>query len=113
MTWAIEYYSEAVEHFVFEELPDGLLARYVHLSERMLKYGPNLKEPHTKSFGGGLFEMRLKSREGIARAMYCTVIGRRIVMLHGFIKKSPQTPTKDLETAQKRMKEVKARYADT
>ena len=79
MTWAIEYCSKAVEHFVVEELSDGLLARYVHLSERMLEYGQNLKEPHTKPFGGGLFEMRLKSREGIARAMYCTVIGRWIV----------------------------------
>jgi len=44
--------------------------------------------------------------------MYCTVIGSRIVMLHGFIKKSLQTPPKELEIARRRMKEVKKRYAD-
>lgn len=112
MQWAIEYYGKMVEDFIFEELPDGLLARYIHLSKRMLEYGPNLKEPHTKAIGDGLFEMRLKSAEGIARVMYCTVVGRRIVMLHGFIKKSLQTPPNELETARRRMKEVKKRYAD-
>jgi len=112
MTWTIEYYGEKVECFIFEELPDGLLARYVHLSQRMLEYGPNLKEPHTKALGNGLYEMRLKSMEGIARILYCTVIGKRIVMLHGFIKKTDKTPPKELETARKRMKEVEVRYAD-
>jgi phage-related protein len=112
MQWAIEYYGKMVEDFIFEELPDGLLARYIHLSKRMLEYGPNLKEPHTKAIGDGLFEMRLKSAEGIARVMYCTIVGRRIVMLHGFIKKSLQTPPNELETARRRMKEVKKRYAD-
>jgi len=112
MQWVVEYYSMIVERFIFEELPDGLLARYIHLSRRMLEYGPNLKEPHTKALGDGLFEMRLKSGEGIARVMYCAVLGRRIVMLHGFIKKSPQTPPNELETARKRMKEVVIRYAD-
>lgn len=112
MQWVVEYYSMIVERFIFEELPDGLLARYIHLSRRMLEYGPNLKEPHTKALGDGLFEMRLKSGEGIARVMYCTVVGRRILMLHGIIKKSPQTPTKELEIARRRMKEVKIKYAD-
>ena len=112
MQWTVEYYGKMVEYFIFDELPDGLLARYIHLSKRMLEYGPNLKEPHTKAIGGGLFEMRLKSAEGIARVMYCTVVGSRIVMLHGFIKKSLQTPPKELETARRRMKEVKKRYAD-
>jgi phage-related protein len=112
MQWAIEYYGNMVEDFIFEELPDGLLARYIHLSKRMLEYGPNLKEPHTKAIGDGLFEMRLKSAEGIARVMYCTAVGMRIVILHGFIKKSLQTPPYELETAHRRMKEVKKRYAD-
>jgi len=112
MHWTVEYYGKTVEYFIFEKLPDGLLARYIHLSKRMLEYGPNLKEPHTKAIGDGLFEMRLKSAEGIARVMYCTVVGRRIVMLHGFIKKALQAPPNELETARRRMKEVKIRYAD-
>ena len=93
-------------------LPKGIQARYIHLVKRMTEYGPNLREPHTKAIGNGLFEMRLKSSEGIARVLYCTVVGQRIVMLHSFIKKSTQTPVKELETARKRMKEVAIRYAD-
>ncbi len=58
--------------------------------------------------GGGLFEVRAKGREGIGRAFYCTVTGQRILILHAFIKKSEQTPARELETARARLKEVKA-----
>jgi len=39
--------------------------------------------------------------------MFCTIVGRRVVVLHGFIKKTEQTPAKDLDTARRRMKEVR------
>ena len=102
MVWTIEYYSEVVESFIIDELPKGLQARYFHLTDRMEIYGPNLKEPHTKALGNGLFELRLKGSEGIARILYCTVINRKIVMLHGFIKKTDALPVKELEIARKR-----------
>lgn len=70
-------------------------------------YGPDLGMPHTRTMGLGLFELRLKSGEGIARVFYCTLIGRRIVMLHQFVKKSDKTPLKELEVARRRMKEIK------
>jgi phage-related protein len=73
----------------------------------MLAIGPNLGEPHTKAMGGGLFELRLKGAEGIARVFYCTLIGKRIVMLHSFIKKSQRTPKQELEVAHCRLKEIK------
>jgi phage-related protein len=75
----------------------------------MTAVGANLGPPHTDSFGDGLFELRLKGADGIARArvFFCTLIGRRITMLHSFIKKSQKTPLKELEVARKRMKEVK------
>ena len=88
------------------DLPEGLQARYIHLTRRMLEYGPNLREPHTKAMGNGLFELRLKSAEGIARVFYCTIIGSSIVMLHSFIKKTDKIPARELKTAIKRMKEV-------
>ena len=47
-------------------LPKGIQGRYIHMAKRMTEYGPNLKEPHTKALGDGLFEMRMKSKEGIA-----------------------------------------------
>jgi phage-related protein len=106
MPWTIEYYSPKIQRDI-ETLSKGLQARYIHLTRRMQEYGPHLREPHTKALGDGLFELRLKSKEGIARVFYCTIIERRIVLLHSFIKKTDRTPPAELETAKKRMKEVK------
>lgn len=92
-------------------MPEGLLGRYIALTDRMELFGANLGEPHTKAFGDGLFELRLKSAEGIARVFYCTLIERRIVMLHSFIKKSQKTPLPELRIAMTRMKEIK--HVDT
>ena len=88
-------------------MPAGFVARFLRYAERMERYGPDLGMPHTRAMGEGLFELRLKAAEGIARVFYCPLVGRRIVMLHQFIKKSEKTPRKELEIARKRMKEVK------
>lgn len=106
MDFTISYYSEAVQDELLA-LPDTLAARYIVLTRRMLALGPHLGEPHTKAFGDGLFELRLKGAEGIARVFFCTLIGRRIVVLHGFIKKSAKTPIRERVIARVRMKEVK------
>jgi phage-related protein len=104
--YRIEYHSESVEEEVLA-LPDTLSARYVVLTRRMTAVGANLGLPHTDSLGEGLFSLRLKGADGIARVFFCTLIGRRIIMLPTFIKKSQKTPLRELEIARKRMKEVK------
>jgi len=106
MDYNITYYSEAVQEEIIV-LPDTLAARYIVLTRRMMALGPNLGEPHTKAFGEGLFELRLKGAEGIARVFFCTLIGKRIVMLHSFIKKSDRTPKRELAVAESRLKEIK------
>jgi phage-related protein len=84
-----------------------LQARYAALTRRIRVGGPNLGEPHSKAFGGGLSELRLKGADGIARVFYCTLAGRRIVMLHSFVKKSEKTPPAERRIAETRLKEVK------
>lgn len=74
----------------------------------MLAFGPDLGMPHTRAMGKGLFELRLKAKEGIGRVFFCTRAGRRILMLHAFLKKSAKTPAKELKVARQRMKEVQA-----
>ncbi len=106
MDFEITYYSTKVQEQIIE-LPDTLAARYIVLTRRMLAIGPNLGEPHTKPMGSGLFELRLKGAEGIARVFFCMLIGKRIVVLHSFIKKTDRTPKRELEIAQDRMKEIK------
>ncbi len=91
--------------------PAGIQARYVHLTQRILRFGPNLGLPHSRAMGSGLFQLRLKSKEGIGRVFYCTLAGQRVMMLHAFVKKSATTPVKDLEIARTRLKE--AEDADT
>ena len=83
-------------------------ASFLRIVQTMAVHGPDLGMPHTRAMGGGLFEVRAKGREGIGRAFYCTVIGQRIVILHAFIKKTEQTPARELETARARLKEVKS-----
>jgi phage-related protein len=105
MAWSIEYYSNAVERTILR-FPPGLLARYVRLTDLMLEFGPALGMPHTRAMGGGLFELRVKGQEGIARVFYGTTVAQRIVMLHVFIKKSQKTPQKELDIARRRLQEV-------
>src|SRR5713226_5627714 len=106
MDWSIRYYNEDLQRLIME-FPEGIQARYIHLTERMTTFGPDLGMPHTRAMGNGLFEMRMKSKEGIGRVFYCTLPNRRIFMLHAFIKKSPKTPAKELKIARARLKEVK------
>lgn len=105
MTWKINYYNAKLKEDILC-LPETLLAKYFKLTDLMHTYGANLGEPHTKAMGDGLFELRLKGKEGIARVFYCTRVGKTIYMLHCFIKKSQKTPPKELKLAQKRMQEV-------
>lgn len=105
MAWKIFYYNNDLQQEI-SKFPETLLARYIKLTDLMQKYGSDLGTPHTKSLGKGLFELRLKGKEGIARVFYCTMVGKKIHMLHCFIKKTQKTPKKELELARKRMKEV-------
>jgi phage-related protein len=105
MTWSIEYYSEKVRSAI-DEWPLGIRAFYARITERMKIHGPNLGMPMTRSLGEGLFEIRAIGREGIGRAFFCTFKGRRIIILHVFIKKTDKTPLHELETGRKRLLEV-------
>ncbi len=106
MNWKVTFYSPSLEEEILQR-PAGFVARLLRYAERMEIYGPDLGMPHTRAMGRGLFELRLKAAEGIARVFYCTVVGRQIVMLHQFTKKSEKTPRKELDIARRRMEEVK------
>ena len=79
---------------------------FLRLIGLMQEHGADLRLPHSRAMGDGLFELRCKGTEGIGRAFYCTVVGRRIVIVHSLIKKTQETPQADLRLARKRVKEV-------
>ena len=105
--WKIECYLDSRGRNLIEEFIRGLRegerapvrARIDFLAE----VGNRAREPHSKSLGRGLFELRVKS----ARIFYCFKSGEVIVLLHGFNKKSQKTPVREMEIALKRMEEVK------
>ena len=104
MAFRIEYFHARVLDQI-ESWPVDVLADYARLVELLIEYGMDLRLPHSRAFGGGLFELRPRGRSGIARAFYCFMVGQRIVILHAFIKKSQQTPDQELKLARKRLKE--------
>lgn len=71
-----------------------------------MEFGPNLRMPHSRAMGDGLFELRPRGRAGIGRVFYCFVVSRRVMILHAFVKKTQDTREPDLRIARKRMKEL-------
>ncbi len=105
MAFTVEYFHPNVLSDI-EAWPVDVLADYARLVELLIEHGPNLRLPHSRSMGEGLFELRPKGRSGIGRAMYCFLVGKRVVVVHAFVKKTQQTPEKDLKIARKRVKEL-------
>ena len=105
MRYEILFFAASVKTLI-EKWPAGIYASFVRISEQMVMSGPNLGMPYTKAMGDGLFEIRARGPEGIGRAFFCCMKGRRVVILHGFVKKTQATPVKELRLAKQRMKDV-------
>jgi phage-related protein len=105
MSWIIDYYSEDVR-LEIAFLPVGIRASYARLTNLLEEFGLDLRMPHSRAMGGGLFELRPKGREGIARVFYCMKVGRKIIILHSFVKKTNETPKRELDLAHRRQKEI-------
>src|SRR5690554_7325701 len=78
MDWEIEFYDTVGEELA--KMPPKIQARMIRLMELMEKHEANLGEPHTKSLGGELFEIRAKAKEGIGRGIFCYMQGKRIII---------------------------------
>jgi phage-related protein len=105
MAFEIEYVHERVLAEV-ESWPVDVLADYARLVELLIEHGPSLRLPHSRAFGDGLFELRPRGRTGIGRVFYCFKVGKKVTVLHAFIKKTHQTPDRELKLARKRLKEL-------
>jgi phage-related protein len=91
----------------FDALPVDLRASFQRIVELIQTHGlERIHEPDLKHLEGPLWEMRLKGRSGIARAVYVTATGMRIVIVHIFSKKTQKTPRSEIMQAMKKAKEV-------
>jgi phage-related protein len=114
MGWEVEFYKdgsgrEPVPEFL-HDLPSGTWAKVVRLIDLLSEQGVLLKEPYIRRIRGKLRELRVKDHLGLVRVFYFTFTGRRFVLLHGFLKKTDKTPEREIELAEKRMKDFMERY---
>jgi phage-related protein len=104
--WTVETLNSVVDAEL-EALPADMRARFRHISQLIEEFGlERVREPHVKHVRGPLWEMRIKGRDGISRALYVTAVGRRVVVVRVFIKKTQQTPDREIELALTRAKEI-------
>src|SRR5258707_2276383 len=107
MAWTVQFLDDGVRA-ALEPLPRDIRANFLRISRLIEAVGlPNVHEPYVKHLEGKLWEMRMKGRDGIARAAYVTALGYRVVVVHVFVKKTQKAPRREIETALRRAKEVK------
>ncbi len=106
MAWTVETLNAVVDEEL-AELPADMRARFVHISRLIEEFGlERVREPHIKHLRGPLWEMRMKGRDGISRALYVAAVGWRVVVVRVFIKKTQQTPNREIELALRRAREI-------
>ena len=103
--WSIRFFNDKVRQEI-EAWPVGIAADFFRLTDLMESHGADLRLPHSRAMGQGLFELRCRGAEGIGRAFYCTMVGQEIVILHSFIKKTQKTSDAELATARKRLRQL-------
>lgn len=107
MTWMVEYLNQTVVEEA-EALLVDMQARLQRIIELVQLFGlERVHEPHVKHLDGSLWEIRVSGKSGIARALYVTVIGKRVVILRVFMKKTQKTPRREIELARQRAKDIK------
>src|SRR5262252_1145527 len=107
MAWVVELLDDRVRDEL-EALPLDMQARFRRIVELIQGYGlERVHEPHIKHLEGPLWEMRMKGKDGIARAVYVTAKGLRVVVVRVLVKKTQRTPRREIEIALQRAHEVK------
>lgn len=106
MAWAVVFLNDAVRAEL-EALPDDIRASFLRISRLIEASGlQKVHEPYVKHLEGPLWEMRLKGKDGIARAAYVTAKGQRVVVVRVFVKKTEQTPRREIELALRRARDL-------
>ena len=105
--WTVEFLDVAVQA-ALAAMPRDIRASFERIVGLIESHGlERVREPYVKHLEGPVWEMRMKGRDGIARAAYVTASGRRIVVVHVFAKKTQKTPRREIETALRQAQEVR------
>ena len=106
MGWRVEVRNDVVRAEL-EAQPVDIRARFLQIVQLIEAVGlPNVREPYVKHLEGPLWEMRMKGKDGIARAVFVTASNQRVVVVRVFPEKTQKTPRREIERALTRAKEV-------
>ena len=113
MNYSVEYYEKEdgtcpAEEFILSQ-DKKMQAKLFMALEFLEEKGPLLREPYSKSLGDGIFEVRAKQGSDISRVLYFFVVGKRIILTNGFVKKTQKTPTNEIERAKRYRKDYQTR----
>lgn len=105
MCWRVEIPNETVAREI-ESLPEDMQAKFLRIVNLIEQFGLTaMRDPYVRHLQGKLWEMRMKGRDGIARALYMAAAGKRVVVLRAFMKKTQKTPRAEIDLALERAKE--------
>ena len=109
MNYSVEYYEKEdgtypAEEFILSQ-DKKMQAKLFMALEFLEEKGPLLREPYSKSLGDGIFEVRARQGSDISRVLYFFVVGKRIILTNGFVKKTQKTPTNEIERAKRYRKD--------
>lgn len=100
--WTVETLGKEVDSEL-EMLPQDMLGRFFWIGELIQTKGlPNLGMPYIRNLDKKLWEIRVSGRDGIARGIYVVATGKRVVVVHVFIKKTEKTPPAAIRLARQR-----------
>ncbi len=106
MIWTVETLDQTVDEEL-EALPTDMKARFVWISQLIETHGlQNVREPYIKHVEDVLWEIRMKGKDGISRALYVTVKPERVIVVRVFVKKKQKAPRREIKLALKRAQEI-------
>ena len=106
VTWSFVFVN-AEAKAELDALPADTRASFERIVRLVQAFGlERVHEPYIKHIEGRIWEMRLRGRDGIARALYVAASGRRVAVLRVFTKKTQKTPRREIEVARRRAEEV-------
>ena len=104
--WVVETLNQTVDDEL-EALPADQRSKFIRIAELIQVNGlEKVREPYVKHLEQGLWEIRMKGKDGISRAIYVVAKPKRVVVVRVFKKKTQKTPRKEIKLALKRAEEI-------
>lgn len=111
--WALVFYETAEGNRPAEVWLRGqgpkVQARFARIFDLLEEHGTSVREPYIAHLRGKIWEVRVEHAKVQRRVLYFAAPERKFVLLHGFVKKTQRTPSREIGVADQRMQDYTAR----